>query len=68
MGTPVRYKIPSAAANGSQTFADNLVGSQITDGTSQLTNTNFAIDKVISEKDTRDFKTNPFSNFFKLDD
>jgi hypothetical protein len=68
MRTPVRYKVPSSAANGSQTFSDNLVGVQITDGTSQLTNTNFAIDKVISEKDSRDFKTNPFSNFFKLDD
>lgn len=68
MALPVRYKIPSAAANGSETFADNQVGFQITDGTSQLTNTNFAIDKVISEKDSRDFKTNPFSNFFKLDD
>ena len=68
MATPVRYKVPSSAANGSQTFSDNVVGVQITDGTSQLTNTNFAIDKIISEKDSRDFKTNPFSDFFKLDD
>ena len=68
MAKTVRYKVPSAAGNGSQTFSDNIVGVQITDGTSQLTNTNFAIDKVISEKDSRDFKTSSFSNFFKLDD
>ena len=66
--TTVRYKVPSAAANGGQTFADNLVGVQITDGTSQLTNTNFAIDKVVVEKDSKDFKTATFSDFFKLDD
>jgi hypothetical protein len=64
----VRYKIPSKAASGAQTFADNLVGVQITDGTSQLTNTNFALDKFYPEKDSKDFKTSPFSNFFVLDD
>jgi hypothetical protein len=41
---------------------------QITDGTSQLTNTNFALDKVIPEKDSKKFKTSPFSDFLTLDD
>jgi hypothetical protein len=63
-----RYKVPSQAANGSQTFSDNLVGVQITDGSSQLTNTNFDIDRVIPEKDSKNFKTSPFSNFLTLDD
>ena len=63
----VRYKVPSAAANGAQTFSDSLVGVQITDGTSQLTNTNFALDKVIVEKDNKNFKTSPFSEFLTLD-
>jgi hypothetical protein len=63
----VRYKVPSAAANGAQTFSDSLVGVQITDGTSQLTNTNFALDKVIVEKDNKNFKTSPFSDFLTLD-
>jgi hypothetical protein len=63
----VRYKVPSAAASGAQTFSDSLVGVQITDGTSQLTNTNFALDKVIVEKDNKNFKTSPFSEFLTLD-
>ena len=63
-----KYKVPSQAANGSQTFSDNLVGVQITDGSSQLTNTNFALDKTIPERDAKNFKTNPFSDFLTLDD
>lgn len=43
----VKYKIPSQAASGAETFSDSLVGRQITDGTSQLTNTSFAVDKII---------------------
>jgi hypothetical protein len=62
-----RYKVPSQAASGAETFSDSLVGRQITDGTSQLTNTNFAVDKVIPEKDSRDFKTTPFSEYITLD-
>lgn len=62
------YKVPSQASSGAQTFNDNLVGVQITDGTSQLTNTNFAIDKVIPQKDSKTFKSNPFSVFLTLDD
>ena len=61
-------KVPSQAASGKDTFSDSLVGFQITDGTSQLTNTNFAIDKVIPEKDSKTFHTQPFSNFLTLDD
>jgi hypothetical protein len=60
-------KVPSQAANGLQTFSDSLVGTQITDGSSQLTNTNFALDKVIPEKDSKNFKTSPFSDFLTLD-
>jgi hypothetical protein len=63
----VKYKIPSQAASGAETFSDSLVGRQITDGSSQLTNTNFAIDRVIPEKDSKDFKTNPFSDYLTLD-
>lgn len=62
-----RYKVPSQAASGAETFSDNLVGRQITDGSSQLTNTSFAVDKVIPEKDSKDFKTTPFSDYITLD-
>jgi hypothetical protein len=63
-----RRKVPSQVASGAETFSDSLVGRQITDGTSQLTNTNFAIDKVTPEKDSKTFRTTPFSEFLTLDD
>ena len=49
MAKVVKYKVPSQAASGAQTFSDNLVGIQITDGSSQLTNTNFALDRATPE-------------------
>lgn len=64
----VRYKVPSEAASGVETFSDKLVGTQITDGTSQLTNTNFDINRVIPEKDSKNFKSQPFSDFLTLKD
>lgn len=63
-----KRKVPSQAANGADTFNDNLVGFQITDGTSQFTNTNFALDVVIPEKDSKNFVTSAFSEFLSLDD
>ena len=63
-----KYKVPSQAASGADTFSDNLVGNQITTGTGQLTNTNFALDSEIVRRDTKNFKTNPFSDFLTLDD
>ena len=62
-----KYKVPSQAASGAQTFSDNLVGIQITDGSSQLTNTNFAIDRATPEKDSKSFSSVPFSDFLTLD-
>ena len=63
----VRKKVPSQAASGAETFSDFLVGRQITDGTSSLTNSVFELDKIIPEKDAKTFKTNPFSKFLTLD-
>ena len=62
-----KTKVPSQAANGGQTFSDNLVGRQITNGSSALTNTSFDIDKTIPSKDAKSFKNNPFSEFLTLD-
>lgn len=67
MATTVKRRVPSLAASGNQTFSDSLVGVQITDGSSQLTNTNFLVDKIIPEKDSKNFKTSPFSEFLCLD-
>jgi hypothetical protein len=63
-----KRKVPSQAATGGDTFSDSLVGRQITDGTSQLTNTNFAIDRSIPERDIKTFRTGQFSDFLTLDD
>jgi len=68
MANVVRRKAPIDAASGVETFSDKLVGTQITDGTSQLTNTNFDINRVIPEKDSKDFKSQPFSDFLTLKD
>ena len=67
MAKVVKYKVPSQAASGAQTFSDNLVGTQITDGSSQLTNTNFILDRLTPEKDSKSFSTTPFSDFLTLD-
>jgi len=48
------YKVPSQAASGSETFSDSLIGNQITNGSNQMTGTNFAIDKAIPEKDNKE--------------
>jgi len=56
-----KRKVPSQAASGAETFNDFLVGRQITDGTSSLTNTIFALDKVIPQRDAKNFSTTPFS-------
>jgi len=61
-------KVPSQAASGSETFSDSLVGGQITNGSNQMTGTNFAIDKAIPEKDSKEFRNNPFSDFVTLED
>lgn len=62
-----KRKVPSQAASGAETFNDFLVGRQLTDGTSALTNTVFALDKVIPQKDSKTFKSNPFSEFLTLE-
>ena len=61
-------KVPSQAASGKDTFNDNLVGHQITDGSAQLTNTSFDIDRAIPQKDAKNFITQPFSKFLTLND
>jgi hypothetical protein len=62
-----KRKVPSQAASGFETFSDSIVGRQITDGTSQLTNTNFALDRIVPEKDSKKFQTAPFSDFITLE-
>jgi len=62
-----KRKVPSQAANGAETFNDFLVGRQITDGSSALTNTVFALDNIIPQRDSKSFSTTPFSEFLTLD-
>ena len=63
-----KRKVPSQAASGRETFNDNLVGNQITNGVSQFTATNFEVEKVLPERDNKNFKTRPFSEFLTLED
>ena len=63
----ITRKVPNQAASGGDTFNDKLIGLQITDGSSQLANTQFLIDRVIPEKDSKTFHTQPFSDFLTLD-
>ena len=62
-----RRKVPSSAASGADTFSDNIVGNQITNGSSQLTNSNFDLDTSTPEKESKQFRTNPFSEYFNLE-
>ena len=63
-----KRKVPSQSASGGDTFNDNLVGNQITNGSSQLTATNFSIDKTIPQRDTKSFTSVPFSEFLTIED
>jgi hypothetical protein len=63
-----RIRVPSKAASGADTFSDTLVGRQITDGSSLLTNTSFTIDHVIPDRDSKKFKTAKFSDYLNMDD
>ncbi len=62
-----KRKVPSQAASGAETFNDNLVGNQISNGSSQLANTNFELDRVIPQKDDKFFNTSAFSEFLTLE-
>ena len=44
-----RFRYPPAPGHGGDTFSDNLVGNQITDGSSQMTLGNFSIDQDYSQ-------------------
>lgn len=60
--------INSDAASGKDTFSDNLVGRQITNGSSLLTNTNFSVDRLITQRNVKNFKNGNFTEYFTLED
>ena len=57
-----RFRYPPAPPNGSETFSDNLVGNQITDGSSQMTNSTFSFPQDISNPVPVGYEINSFSN------
>ena len=57
-----RFRYPPAPPNGSETFSDNLVGNQITDGSSQMTNSTFSFTQDISNPVPIGYEINSFSN------
>ena len=57
-----KFRYPPAPPNGSETFSDNLVGNQITDGSSQMTNSTFSFAQDISNPVPVGYQINSFSN------
>ena len=57
-----RFRYPPAPPNGSETFSDNLVGNQITDGSSQMTNSTFSFTQDITNPVPVGYEINSFSN------
>jgi len=57
-----RFRYPPAPPNGSETFSDNLVGNQITDGSSQMTNSTFSFVQDVSNPTSSGYEINSFSN------
>lgn len=57
-----RFRYPPAPPNGSETFSDNLVGNQITDGSSQMTNSTFSFTQDVSNPLSAGYEINSFSN------
>jgi len=62
----IKYTCPPQAVSGQNTFADNLVGLQLTQG-GGLTQGNFAFTSSFSEKSNRDFIIGSFSEPISLD-
>jgi hypothetical protein len=63
-----KFKCPPTPGSGTNTPFDSLVGNQITDGSSQMTQENFLFDSKTPEKDDRAFITSDFSKPVSLDD
>jgi len=62
-----KFTCPPQKASGANTFANNLVGLQLTQG-GGLTFANFISTNPVKEKVNRNFDTGNFSNFISLDD
>ena len=58
---------PPSPGNGAGTFSDNLVGYQITDGTSQFTMGNFKVTNSTSAKQNREFEIGVFGGAITLE-
>ena len=56
-----RFRYPPAPPNGLGTFSDNLVGNQITDGSSQMTLGNFSTPQNYSRQSSSVYDIGGFS-------
>lgn len=63
----LKFTCPPQKASGANTFANNLVGLQLTQG-GGLTFANFVSANPVKEKVNRNFDTGSFSEFFTLND
>tara|TARA_R100000900_G_scaffold107619_4_gene83420 strand:- start:3511 stop:6915 length:3405 start_codon:yes stop_codon:yes gene_type:complete len=62
-----RFRYPPAPGHGGDTFSDNLVGNQITDGSSQMTMGNFSIGQEYTRSVSTPQKLEGFSNPITLE-
>ena len=62
-----RFRYPPAPGHGGDTFSDNLVGNQITDGSSQMTMGNFSIGQEYTRSLSTNQKLEGFSNPITLE-
>ena len=62
-----RFRYPPSPGNGSDTFSDNLVGNQITDGSSQMTMGTFSVEQEYSKPNSVDYELASFSEPITLE-
>ena len=67
MANNKKFYYPPAPGNGAGTFSDNLVGSQFTNGSPQMTMGNFSISNSSNSKQNRDFSLGGFSGPITLE-
>ena len=62
-----RFRYPPSPGHGGDTFSDNLVGNQITDGSSQMTMGTFSVEQEYSKPNSVEYQITSFSQPITLE-
>ena len=62
-----RFRYPPSPGHGGDTFSDNLVGNQITDGSSQMTMGTFSVEQEYSKQNSLEYQLTSFSDPITLE-